>query len=69
MEGPEPLPSNMSRIASAFLGSLWMCFCPPRRYPSGNTSLFAAHRASLIVLFALFLPLLRAKKKRSPNRR
>jgi hypothetical protein len=33
-----------------------------RRYPSGKTSLFAAHVAPLIVLFALFLSLFGHRK-------
>jgi hypothetical protein len=35
---------------------------PAHRYPSGKTSLFAAHGAPLIVLFALFLTFFRQKK-------
>jgi hypothetical protein len=53
MEGPEPLPSHMSRIASVFFSNSLAVLLSAHRYPSGGASLFAAHGE--IVLFALFL--------------
>jgi len=54
----------MSNVADSkrFFGGSLAVPLSARHYPSGKTSLYAAHAAPLIVLFALFLSLFGQRK-------